>query len=130
MVVPDVMALFLLLKIVHSPEVLDPLPTAQSFDILKVWVLPADEMPISEPDVPDAKVCTRPVRPFSDVIPPSVYDGMLSTPVVELYVAAPLEPVVVSEMALLDLAFVKYIFVPSDTTLVFNVCQVLSPLKY
>ena len=68
MVVPDVIAPSLLLKVVQSPELSAPLLAAEAVGILKVWVLPDDEMPISKPDVPDAKVCIEPVSPFNEVM--------------------------------------------------------------
>ena len=57
----------LLLKVVQSVEVSNPLFEADEFGILKVWTEPEDVMVKSFPEVPVAKVWVDVVRPLRDV---------------------------------------------------------------
>ena len=58
----------LLLNIVQSFELKAPLLVADAVGILKVWLLPEDDIPTSVPAVPVEKVCMDWVRPLRDMI--------------------------------------------------------------
>ena len=58
----------LLLKVVQSAEVSNPLFEADEFGKLKVWTEPEETMLKSVPEVPVAKVWVEVVKPLSEVM--------------------------------------------------------------